>query len=50
MGCTYVNGDIYIGEWKNNKREGVGKFIWANNQFFDEYCSKNKRSRNYEHD
>lgn len=33
--CTYANEDIYLGEWDNNKREGKGKFVWANGQFYD---------------
>jgi radial spoke head protein 1 len=27
----FVNGDMYIGEYKNNKREGVGTYFWASN-------------------
>mgnify|MGYP006081588369 CR=1 FL=1 len=24
------NGDIYNGDWKNDKNEGQGEYIWAN--------------------
>ena len=28
---SYENGDKYIGEWKNDKREGKGKIIKMSN-------------------
>lgn len=27
---TFENGDAYQGEWKNGKRHGDGKYIYAN--------------------
>ena len=32
---NYNNGDKYIGEWKNDKREGKGKIIYKDNSEFD---------------
>ena len=30
----YKNGDVYIGEVKNNKKHGKGKYIFANGQTY----------------
>ena len=27
---TYANGDIYEGEFKNGKKNGIGRFKWIN--------------------
>jgi hypothetical protein len=27
---SFENGDVYQGEWKNGKRHGDGKYIYAN--------------------
>jgi len=31
---TWPNGDIYIGEWKNQMRNGRGRFLWANGNMY----------------
>lgn len=25
---TYADGSVYVGKWKNDKRDGTGKFQW----------------------
>ena len=27
---NYVNGDKYVGEWKDNKKYGLGTYTWEN--------------------
>ena len=27
---TWADGDIYSGDWKNDKQDGQGTSIWAN--------------------
>ncbi|OMJ67734.1 hypothetical protein SteCoe_35027 [Stentor coeruleus] len=34
---TYANGDIYTGEWNENKKHGIGEMIWANGQKYNGY-------------
>jgi len=31
----YGNGEVYVGEWENNKRHGKGKFTWSNGISYD---------------
>ncbi len=33
--CTYFTGDSYEGPIKNGKREGYGKFRWANGDYYE---------------
>ena len=30
----YSNGNIYIGEWKNDRREGIGSFYFCKGGFY----------------
>ena len=39
----YNNGDIYMGEWKNNKIEGVGKYYFYNGTRYEGEWKNNKR-------
>ena len=32
---NYKNGDKYIGEWKNDLKDGKGKMIYKDNSEFD---------------
>ena len=44
----YVNGDKYVGEWKDDKKDGLGTYTWAdgssdtgyylNGQFVPDIC------------
>ena len=34
---THANGDIYEGNWKNDKANGYGTFIDVNNARYDGY-------------
>ena len=27
--CNYANGDCYIGEWKNNMKDGKGSYVFS---------------------
>ena len=31
----YPNGDVYIGEWENNKINGKGKYTYSNGNFYE---------------
>ena len=35
--------DRYIGEWKNGKREGYGKFFYSNGSIYEGYWKNNKK-------
>jgi hypothetical protein len=26
--CVFLNGDVYFGEWKNDKRNGIFQYIF----------------------
>ena len=39
----YNNGDVYIGEVKNNKKHGKGKYIFANGQTYTGEYRNGKR-------
>jgi hypothetical protein len=32
---TYANGDVYVGEFKDGKRQGIGKIIYANGDVYE---------------
>ena len=32
---NYVDGNIYKGEWKNDKINGLGKYTFASGQIYD---------------
>ena len=32
---TYLNGDYYEGQFKDNKREGVGKYVRSNGDYYE---------------
>jgi hypothetical protein len=35
---TFANGDIYVGEWRDNKRNGQGTYTFANgDKYVGEY-------------
>ena len=47
--CHYSNGEIHIGQWRNNLKEGFGKTIYTNgiiyqgemrNNYYEGYCEK----------
>jgi hypothetical protein len=31
---TYINGDVYVGEWKDNSKNGTGKMKWADGDVY----------------
>ena len=31
----HVNGDIYVGEWKDDKPNGYGKYIFGNGAVYE---------------
>ena len=33
--CTYVNGDIYVGEWKDDKSHGQGIFTTTDGRILE---------------
>jgi hypothetical protein len=39
----YNNGDMYEGDWKNDKMEGYGKFIYNNGDIYEGDWKDNKR-------
>jgi hypothetical protein len=32
---VYQNGDVYIGNYRDGKPNGFGKYIWADKSFFE---------------
>lgn len=30
----HSNGDVYSGQWKKNKKHGIGEFIYANGDVY----------------
>ena len=32
---TWDNGDKYVGEWKDDKKHGKGKFTWASGNMYE---------------
>jgi uncharacterized protein (DUF1697 family) len=40
---TYKNGNIYDGEWKDNKQNGKGKMTYKNGDIYDGYWEDNKK-------
>lgn len=38
-----INGDKYVGDWKNDMHDGYGDYIWANNNKYSGYWKENKR-------
>jgi len=45
FGCSVgaIPGTLYEGEWKNNQRHGVGRFVWNNNdRYVGEWCQDYK--------
>ncbi len=30
-----ANSQVYIGEWKQDKREGIGKYFWPDKNRFE---------------
>ena len=32
---TFPNGDVYDGEWKDDKKQGQGKYTWASGDIYD---------------
>ena len=30
----YANGDTYQGKWKNDRRTGKGRYVWASGEEF----------------
>ena len=45
---TYIwpNGDKYIGEWKNGKRDGIGSFIWPEGDRYVAHWKNDKNNSN----
>jgi hypothetical protein len=35
----YANGDVYIGNWEKDQKDGRGIMIWANGDVFDGFWS-----------
>ena len=44
---TYINGDVYVGYWKNNEREGQGKMTYKNGDVYVGYWKNNERKSEY---
>jgi hypothetical protein len=40
---TFANGDVYEGDWKDNKRDGKGKMTFANGDVYEGDWKDNKR-------
>jgi hypothetical protein len=38
---TYKNGDYYVGEWKDNKKHGLGK-LFKNNKIYEGRWNKDE--------
>ncbi len=32
--CNYQDGHIYEGEWKNNKKNGIGKLFYKDEEIY----------------
>jgi hypothetical protein len=43
IGSKY-EGDCYTGEWKNNKMEGKGKYVWKNGNIYEGEWKEGKRT------
>jgi 1-phosphatidylinositol-4-phosphate 5-kinase len=44
--CTYSNGDVAAGEWRDDKQDGRGKYMWSDGGVYEgEY--KNGRREGY---
>ena len=39
----YKNGDVYVGEFKNNKIDGYGIYRWKNNSVYDGMFKEDQR-------
>ena len=39
---TYENGDVYEGEWNNDKKNGKGKMTYNGNNYENNYIDVNK--------
>merc|ERR1711998_792782 len=41
---TYANGDVYVGQMKDGKKHGFGKFTWADGNVYDGDWKDGKRN------